>query len=127
MNSFKLGAAPSLEQLESVARGTLRVEFPPASRARVARARRTLLAAAAARPVYGVNSGFGDLASQRIPEARQRLLQRNLVLSHACGVGQLLTEEESRAILFLRTQELWRGHSGVRPELVEAMVRVLNS
>ena len=127
MNAVKRGAAPSLEQWESVARGALRAEFPRASRARVAAARKTLLAAAAARPVYGVNTGFGDLASQRIPEARQRLLQRNLVLSHACGVGHLLTEGESRAVLFLRTPELGRGHSGVRPELVEAMVRVLNS
>ncbi len=127
MNSFKLGAAPSLEQLAAVARGALRAEFPAPARARVARARKTLLAVAAARPVYGVNTGFGDLASQRIAEARQRLLQRNLVLSHACGIGPLLSEEESRAILFLRLQELGRGHSGVRPELIEAMIRILNS
>ena len=78
-------------------------------------------------PVYGINTGFGSLASQKIPKDKLLELQRNLVLSHACGVGEILSQEEARAILFLRANELSRGYSGARVELIEHMLRVFNS
>ena len=94
----------------------------------MAAARRTLLKAASfGTPIYGVNTGFGELSSRRISSGQLARLQRNLVLSHACGVGEALSEGESRAILFLRANELARGYSGVRPELIEAMVTMINA
>jgi histidine ammonia-lyase len=124
---FPLGETPVLEDLLEVAGGG-RVVFGTAARKRVSGARKQLLAAAAkGAPIYGVNTGFGELASRRIPEGQLRDLQRNLVLSHACGVGEPLPPEEARGVLFLRTNELARGHSGARPELVETMAALLNA
>ena len=80
---------------------------------------------ASGRAVYGVNTGFGELASKRISSERLAQVQRNLVLSHACGVGEPLSEAEARGILFLRLNELGRGCSGVRPSLVRHLARML--
>jgi len=77
--------------------------------------------------VYGVNTGFGELASARISSERLAAVQRNLVLSHACGVGEPLSWDEARGILFLRLNELCRGHSGVRPSLVRHLARMFSS
>lgn len=78
-------------------------------------------------PVYGINTGFGSLASQKIPKDKLLELQKNLVLSHACGVGEILSQQEARAILFLRANELSRGYSGARVELIEHMLKIFNS
>jgi histidine ammonia-lyase len=77
-------------------------------------------------PVYGVTTGFGKLADQRISPSDIRQLQVNLVRSHAAGVDEPLTREETRAILLLRTNVLARGHSGVRPLIVESLLTLLN-
>ena len=77
--------------------------------------------------VYGVNTGFGKLADVSIPAEHLAQLQTNLVRSHACGLGDPLSEAESRAMLLLRANVLAKGHSGVRPELVELLVAMLNS
>src|SRR5580692_6734531 len=69
--------------------------------------------------VYGVNTGFGKLADVRIPAGSLAQLQTNLVRSHAGGVGQPLSEAESRAMLLLRANVLAVGFSGCRTELVE--------
>lgn len=77
-------------------------------------------------PVYGVTTGFGRLADVAVDRSERRDLQRNLVRSHAAGVGRRLSEEEVRAILVLRANALIRGHSGVRPVVVERLVEMLN-
>lgn len=77
-------------------------------------------------PVYGVTTGFGRLADVAVARSERRDLQRNLVRSHAAGVGRRLSEEEVRAILVLRANALIRGHSGVRPVVVERLVEMLN-
>jgi histidine ammonia-lyase len=76
--------------------------------------------------VYGVNTGFGDLASVSIPLEQTRELQRNLLLSHAVGVGELLSSDTVRGMLLLRANTLACGHSGVRPELVDLLLALLN-
>jgi histidine ammonia-lyase len=124
---FSLGSRVDLETFLQVASGLRKVSFGQAAARRVARARKRLLAAAARGPIYGVNTGFGDLASRRIPPKDLLRLQRNIVLSHACGVGEPLDEKEARGILFLRSNELARGYSGVRPELVERLCRLINA
>src|SRR5207253_928354 len=77
-------------------------------------------------PVYGVNTGFGDLATVRVPHDELRALQRNLVRSHAVGVGPPLPEDVVRAILLLRANTLATGRSGVRPEVIDLLCDMLN-
>lgn len=77
-------------------------------------------------PVYGVTTGFGALAEVRIDNEQLLQLQRNLVLSHAAGVGKPLGREETRAMMLLRAHTLALGYSGVRPDVVELLVGMLN-
>jgi histidine ammonia-lyase len=77
-------------------------------------------------PVYGVTTGFGKFADQRISPSDIKQLQVNLVRSHAAGVGEPLTREETRGLLLLRASVLARGYSGVRPRVVEALLTLLN-
>jgi histidine ammonia-lyase len=76
---------------------------------------------------YGINTGFGKLASVRISAEQVRQLQVNLVRSHACGVGAPLSEAETRAILLLRANAIAKGFSGVRPRVVETLCQMLNA
>ena len=75
---------------------------------------------------YGVNTGFGKMASTRISVNEIRHLQLNLLRSHACGVGAPLSEPETRAMLLLRANSLAKGFSGVRPILAETLTEMLN-
>ena len=77
-------------------------------------------------PAYGVNTGFGRLAQTHIPADQLELLQRNLVLSHAVGVGDPLPAGVVRLMLALKLQALSRGYSGVRRELIDALVALYN-
>jgi histidine ammonia-lyase len=76
---------------------------------------------------YGINTGFGKLASVRISTEQVRQLQMNLVRSHACGLGLPLSEGETRAMMLLRANALAKGFSGVRPRLVETLCKMLNA
>jgi len=75
---------------------------------------------------YGINTGFGALATVRIQPEQIRELQLNLVRSHACGVGAPLAEDETRAMILLRANALAKGFSGVRPVVVETLLAMLN-
>lgn len=77
------------------------------------------------RVAYGINTGFGKLASTRIPEDRLAELQRNLVLSHSTGIGPLLDDATVRLVLTLKAASLARGCSGVRPEVIERLLDLL--
>ena len=78
------------------------------------------------RVAYGINTGFGALARTRIDPARLAELQRALVRSHAAGTGPLLDDAVVRLIIALKVASLARGHSGVRPEVVDALVGLVN-
>ena len=80
---------------------------------------------AGADTVYGVNTGFGRLASQAIPNDKLAALQRNLVLSHAVGTGPDLPPDVVRLAVALKINSLARGHSGVRRVLVERLIAML--
>ena len=82
--------------------------------------------ATGAEAVYGINTGFGALASVRIQPNQIRDLQFNLVRSHACGVGEPLDVSETRAVILLRANALAKGFSGVRPVVVETLLAMLN-
>ncbi|MDJ0896013.1 MAG: histidine ammonia-lyase [Alphaproteobacteria bacterium] len=77
--------------------------------------------------VYGINTGFGKLAGTRIPPDQVAELQRRLVLSHAAGVGPPLPDPVVRLTLLLKINALARGHSGVRPALLDALAALLNA
>src|SRR3984893_16020964 len=76
---------------------------------------------------YGINTGFGKLASVRISTEQVRQLQVNLVRSHSCGVGTPLSEPETRAMMLLRANALAKGLSGIRPQTVEILCAMLNA
>ena len=93
----------------------------------IERARAGIEAAlASGRPLYGVNTGFGKLAQTRIAPEDLKTLQRNLVLSHATGVGKPLTDDVVRLVLALKIVSLARGYSGVRRVVVERLLELLN-
>ncbi|VEB36223.1 histidine ammonia-lyase (Histidase) [Legionella sainthelensi] len=76
--------------------------------------------------VYGINTGFGSLANQTISSENLKQLQRNIVLSHACGTGELLSDEIVALILLLKINNLAQGYSGVRLELIETLISLYN-
>ena len=76
--------------------------------------------------VYGVNTGFGLLASTRIPAERLAELQRNLILSHSCGLGDALPRHVVRLMIVLKLLGLGRGYSGVRPLVIDALQGLLD-
>jgi histidine ammonia-lyase len=95
---------------------------------RIEQARATLeTALAQGRAMYGVNTGFGKLAQTRIPPDELKTLQRNLVLSHAAGVGELLPDSVVRLVIALKVASLARGFSGVRRVLVEQLIDLFNA
>jgi histidine ammonia-lyase len=126
-----LGRTITLTDLEEVARAGRRVALCDDARARVVASRRAIDAIAAAGDrapaVYGVNTGFGALAETRIHEGDVRALQKNLVRSHACGVGPDLGEDDVRAMMVLRAQVIALGYSGVRVDVIDMLVAMLNA
>ena len=82
---------------------------------------------ASGKTAYGINTGFGKLASVRISGEQVRQLQVNLVRSHSCGVGEPLSEAETRAMMLLRANALAKGLSGIRPSVVETLISMLNA
>ncbi|MFC5959393.1 histidine ammonia-lyase [Streptomyces pratens] len=112
----------------AVARGGARIELSGEALTALAASRRIVDALAAEPdPVYGVSTGFGALATRHIgPELRARL-QRNIVRSHAAGMGPHVEREVVRALMFLRLKTLCSGHTGVRPEVAQAIADVLNA
>jgi histidine ammonia-lyase len=120
------GQRLALAQVAQVARGAEQVGLTEAARQRIRRARSIVeRIVAAGRVVYGVNTGFGKLSDVHIAPSELRELQLNLVRSHACGLGQPLSEEETRALMLLRANVLALGYSGARERVVEMLVSML--
>ncbi|MEV6936762.1 histidine ammonia-lyase, partial [Streptomyces sp. NPDC051132] len=112
----------------AVARGGARVELSAEAVAALAAAREIVDALAAKPdPVYGVSTGFGALATRHISPELRAQLQRNIVRSHAAGMGPRVEREVVRALMFLRLKTVCSGHTGVRPEVAQTMADVLNA
>jgi histidine ammonia-lyase len=123
---ISVGGHLELEDVAAVAGGA-EVVLGPEARGRLRAARDVIeRALAAGETIYGVTTGFGALATTRIDPAHASDLQHGIVTSHATAVGRPLSREEARAMLLLRAHVLALGHSGVRPELVDLMVEMLN-
>jgi histidine ammonia-lyase len=106
----------------------LKIQLDPQCLAGIEAARQTVSdILAQGKPVYGINTGFGLLANKRIANDDLLQLQRNLVLSHACGTGVLLSDEQVRLVMLLKINSLARGYSGVRVAVIEALIKLLNA
>ncbi|HEX3928916.1 MAG TPA: aromatic amino acid lyase, partial [Gemmatimonadales bacterium] len=126
--AVQIGAPLTLADVVHVARDGASVELAAAARERVAKSRAFIESIVAdGRTVYGVTTGFGKLAHVRIAPADVQQLQRNLVRSHAMGVGEPLSTEVVRAMLLLRAASLAFGHSGVRPAVIDLLLAMLNN
>src|SRR6266498_2154426 len=121
------GEQISLVQLAAVAVGGEAVRLSPVARPRILASRKAIEQIVARDAVvYGVTTGFGKLSDVRIPQSELRQLQLNLVRSHACGIGNPLSEAEVRAMMVLRANVLSLGFSGIRCEVIELLCEMLN-
>ena len=117
-----------LATLRRVHAGGVPLRLDPSARAGLLAAHATVSRiVAAGAVVYGINTGFGKLAQTTIAPQRLAELQRNLVLSHSAGTGQPLPAGVMRLVLATKAVSLARGHSGVRPEIVDALLALVNA
>ncbi|MGW6746371.1 histidine ammonia-lyase [Streptomyces sp. NPDC055025] len=129
MHTVVVGTAGTTgEDVVAVARGLARVELSPEALDAMAAAREVVDALAAKpEPVYGVSTGFGALATRHIGQDLRTRLQRNIVRSHAAGMGPRVEREVVRALMFLRLKTVASGRTGVRPQVARTMADVLNA
>jgi histidine ammonia-lyase len=121
------GQALTIEEIASVAFSGCKVAIADSAWPKIKASRVVVeTVVASGETAYGINTGFGKLADVRIASGDLQALQHNLVRSHACGLGEPLPEPETRAMLLLRANVLAKGHSGVRPIVVETLIALLN-
>ena len=122
------GHSLTLQSLVAIADGREAVAVAPAAAERIRAARAVVdRHAQGDAPIYGINTGFGSFAEVKIAPAALEALQRNLVRSHAAGVGAPLAVGEVRAAMALRANVLAKGYSGIRLETLEALIALLNA
>lgn len=122
------GRSLQIDDVLAVAEGRRVVSLAPEARARMQVTRDVVdRAVALEAPVYGVNTGFGKLSEVTIAPHQLAALQRNLVRSHAAGVGDPLPEREVRAMMLLRANVLATAYAGARPLVVDALIAMLNA
>jgi histidine ammonia-lyase len=123
------GHSLAIEDVVHVARHpATRIGLEPEARRALLESRKVIdRAISSGRTIYGINTGFGKLANVQIPPHQLDQLQANLIRSHAAGTGSPLPAPVVRAVMLLRANVLLRPTSGVRPELVEALVGLLNA
>lgn len=129
MNTLQLdGDSLRIHDVVAVARGGAKAELTDAARARM-RASRALVEkfVAEERTVYGITTGFGVFSEVSIPRDKVLELQRRLILSHCAGVGEPFPNDVSRAMMLLRANALAKGCSGIRVEVVETLLAMLNA
>ena len=121
------GTSLTLQDVVNVARKGYKVEISPEAKEQIKECAASVLEwVKEGRVVYGITTGFGDLASVVIPRDKSRQLQENLLLSHACGYGEPYPEDVVRAIMLLRINTLTRGFSGISLATLQQMVDYLN-
>ncbi len=118
----------SLRELRRIHAGSVQLDLDPTVRAGLLRAQQAVRQIVENdKVVYGINTGFGKLASTRIANDHLAELQRNLVLSHSVGTGEPLARSVVRLVLATKAVSLARGHSGIRPEIVDALLTLFNA
>ncbi len=126
-NPVQIGETLTVDDVAAVARDDRSVTVTEEVRDRVRKSRERVESVIdSGETVYGINTGFGELVTERIPQQKLEQLQTNLVRSHASGRGRKLTREEVRAMMVSRLQALAVGYSGVREQIVDQLVTMLN-
>jgi histidine ammonia-lyase len=121
------GERLTLEEVERVAIHGAPVRLSAKARKNIQDSRRLVEDILSSKRVaYGINTGFGKLCQVVIPKGQIQRLQRNLIVSHAAGVGRPLPIEVVRAMMLLRANVLAKGYSGVRPEVIQSLLVMLN-
>lgn len=128
MFDFELKAgALSLHDLRCIYRNPVRLSLSKDAEAKIAGGCQVVKdVIASGDTVYGINTGFGKLAKKRVSVAQLEKLQENLILSHCTGTGYTLYDEITRIIMVLKINCMAQGFSGVRPELIDALITLLN-
>ncbi len=122
------GSSLDLEKVSLVARKGYGTELTPEALSRMARSRKIVDDCVEGNLVrYGITTGFGKFCDVVISREENDSLQENLIMSHACGVGEPFAEEIVRAMMLLRANALAVGHSGIRPSTVQALIAMLNA
>ena len=118
----------TLQQLRTVFRQHVSLSLDDKAKAAIQAAEQTVLDVIKEnRTVYGINTGFGLLANTRIDVDELELLQRSIVLSHAAGTGDFMSEDTVRLLMLLKINSLARGYSGIRLSVVEALIQLYNA
>ena len=121
------GQSLTIDQVIDVARFGYNVALTEESKAKVVKARKFVDELVDSKKVvYGITTGFGKFSDVVITKEETKGLQKNLIISHACGIGNPFSEEISRAIMLLRVNNLAKGHSGVMPETINTLVEMIN-
>jgi len=122
------GESLTIDEFVQVARYKTKVELAESAMAQIKKSRDVIeTAIKEGRTVYGVNTGFGDLANVSISRADLAKLQVNLIRSHSAGVGESFPIEVVRGMMLLRANALAKGYSGVRPEVILTLIEMLNT
>lgn len=118
----------TLRQLRVVLRDKVKIRLDPDCKDAVRKSVKTVEdVISSGRVIYGINTGFGLLANTVIPTEELEHLQRSIVLSHAAGVGDFMDESTTRLLMVLKINSLARGFSGIRMEVIDALVKLVNS
>lgn len=118
----------TLGDLRAIAREPVTISLAATSREAIQRSVATVKSLIdGGRVIYGINTGFGLLANTLIPDDELEHLQRSIVLSHAAGIGGLMKESTVRLMMVLKINSLARGYSGIRQEVIDALVALVNA
>ena len=127
--AFKIGSQPlSISSIVEVLETNTPIALSKSAQKKVKDCRKYLdnKIASSSEPIYGINTGFGSLCNHKISDGELAQLQKNLVLSHACGTGEEVPQEIVKIILLLKVQSLAFGHSGVQLRTVERLIDMFN-
>jgi len=121
------GESLTIDQIIGVARNNEIVKIDEGAKIKIIESRNSVLSLVdGGETVYGINTGFGSLAKSTIAKDISEKLQTNLIKSHSCGVGRRLSEEDVRAAMIIRINNLAKGFSGIRLETINTLVEMLN-
>ena len=121
------GNSLTIEEVAKVARSGFKVELSEQSKERVLICRKAVdKFVEEDRTIYGITTGFGKFADVNIDHEETKQLQKNLIMSHACGVGNFFEEEVVRTIMLLRANALAKGNSGIRLNTLETLIEMIN-
>ena len=122
------GSQLTIEDIVSIARGNRPVTLGNAGEQRIEKSRKLIARwIHEGKVIYGITTGFGALCGETISETDTRLLQKNILMSHAAGIGAPLPEDVVRAVMAIRVHDLAMGHSGCRVETVRHLIALLNN